>query len=156
MKFASSFQNVISKFITRVPSQSTGVKSTKQNHRPRPCLPFRKWLPKPQRVNLEHTFPHEGLLLSLKRPRQYLVQHWYFRLKKKKKFVVVVVVLNLPYKVPNYSPGPVGSSETTRLCSVLSQNVILEPCHSLIQYVIRHEEKLTELVANWDSWWPTL
>ena len=31
---------------------------------------------------------------------------------------------NFPYKVSNYSPGPVGSSEATRLCNVLSQGVM--------------------------------
>lgn len=61
MRFASSFQNVISKFITCAPFQSTGVRPREQNHRQRPCLPFRKWLPKPQRVNLERTSPYPWL-----------------------------------------------------------------------------------------------
>lgn len=52
---------------------------------------------------------------------------------KQKTIVVFFFPLNLPYKVPNYSPGPVGSSEATRLCNVLSQNVILELCYSRIQ-----------------------
>lgn len=55
MKFASSLQNAIAKFITCAPFQPTGVRAREQRHRQRPCLPFRKWLPKPQRVNLEHT-----------------------------------------------------------------------------------------------------
>lgn len=69
MKLASSFQNAITAFITRAPFWATGVKSTRQNGHPRPCLPFRKWLAN-----------HRGLIRSAPHCRRVYFYLWSVRL----------------------------------------------------------------------------